>query len=513
MVARVKTVAFAGVETTEVDVQVQIAPGLPAFTVVGLPDKAVAESRERVRAAIHALGLSLPPKKIIVNLAPADLIKEGSHFDLPIALAVLVAMHVLTQEDVEHYVALGELALDGALLPVSGILPAAIGANAAGCGIICPHVCGSEALWAGDIDVLAPKTLLALINHFKGTQVLSPPEKSLDEAKRQLPDMKDIRGQETARRALEVAAAGGHNLLLIGPPGAGKSLLASCMPGILPPMSAEEMLEVSTIASVAGMISDGRLSRHRPYREPHHSTSLPAMVGGGKRATPGEISLAHNGVLFLDELPEFPRAVLESLRQPLESGKITVARVNSHVTYPANVQFIAAMNPCRCGYLDDAGRACGKAPRCAVDYQSRISGPLLDRIDLTLEVPALDTLDMLGRDQGEPSAAIAQRVAKARAIQTERFKALNVPFRTNADVTGELLQHFAPQKADAKALLEQATESFRLSMRGYTRTLRVARTIADLDGSEHIEKQHIAEAVSYRQAPLNQKERYEQHSA
>jgi len=502
MVAHVKTVAFEGVETTEVDVQVQIAPGLPAFTIVGLPDKAVGESRERVRAAIHALGLSLPPKKIIVNLAPADLIKEGSHFDLPIALAVLVAMHVLAQDEVDRYVALGELSLDGVLLPVSGILPAAIGANASGRGIICPESCGPEALWAGDIDVLAPATLLALINHCKGVQVLSPPEKMLNEAKRHLPDMKDIRGQETARRALEIAAAGGHNLLMIGPPGAGKSLLASCIPGILPVMQAEEMLEVSMIASVAGMITDGRLSRHRPYREPHHSTSLAAMVGGGRRAAPGEISLAHNGVLFLDELPEFPRQVLESLRQPLETGKITVARVHSHVTYPANFQFIAAMNPCRCGYLDDAGRACGKAPRCAVDYQSKISGPLLDRIDLTLEVPALDTLDMLGREQGESSAVIAERVSAARDRQSRRFKSLGAYFRTNADVTGELLQQFAPAREEAKKLLEQATEKFRLSMRGYTRVLRVARTIADLEGSETVEKHHIAEAVTYRQMPF-----------
>jgi magnesium chelatase family protein len=502
MVAHVKTVAFEGVDTTDVDVQVQIAPGLPAFTVVGLADKAVGESRERVRAAIYALGLSLPPKKIIVNLAPADLIKEGTHFDLPIALGVLVAMQVLTQDEVDSYIALGELSLDGGLLPVSGILPAAIGANAAGRGIICPEASGPEALWAGDIDVLAPATLLALINHFKGVQVLSAPQKSLQDAGRHLPDMKDIRGQETARRALEVAAAGGHNLLMIGPPGAGKSLLASCIPGILPPMEAEEMLEVSMIASVAGLIEGGRLSHHRPYREPHHSTSLAAMVGGGRRAVPGEISLAHNGVLFLDELPEFPRGVLESLRQPLETGKISVARVNSHVTYPANVQLVAAMNPCRCGYLDDAGRACGKAPRCGMDYQSKISGPLLDRIDLTLEVPAIDTLDMLSREQGEPSAAIALRVAVARARQKERFAALGVKFRTNADVTGELLQSFAPKRAEAKQLLEQATENFRLSMRGYTRVLRIARTIADLEASTEVEKHHIAEAVSYRQAPL-----------
>lgn len=504
MVAHVKTVAFEGIDTTEVDVQVQIAPGLPAFTVVGLPDKAVAESRERVRAALHALGLALPPKKIIVNLAPADLIKEGSHYDLPIALAVLVAMQVLPQDAVDNYIALGELSLDGTLLAVSGILPAAIAANAQGAGIICPSMCGAEALWAGDVNVLAPHSLLALINHFKGAQVLSPPERKLQEQTRSVPDMKDIRGQESARRALEVAAAGGHNLLMIGPPGAGKSLLASCLPGILPPMSAEEMLEVSMIASVAGMISDGKLSRHRPYREPHHSASLPAMVGGGKRATPGEISLAHNGVLFLDELPEFPRQVLESLRQPLETGKIAVARVNSHVTYPANVQLIAAMNPCRCGYLDDASRACGKAPRCAVDYQSKISGPLLDRIDMTIELTAIETLDMLSRKPGEPSAVVAKRVEAARNRQRERFMKLHLPFRTNADATGEVIDHFLPQQEEARQLLERATENFRLSMRGYTRVLRVARTIADLEGSEAVQAHHIAEAVSYRQAPLLQ---------
>lgn len=504
MVAHVKTVAFEGVETTEIDVQVQIAPGLPAFTVVGLPDKAVAESRERVRAAMHALGLSLPPKKIIANLSPADLIKEGSHFDLPIALAVLIAMHVLPQDAVDNYIALGELSLDGGLLNVSGILPAAISANAQGLGIICPAQCGPEALWAGDVDVLAPQSLLALINHFKGTQILTAPERSLQEYTRNVPDMKDIRGQESARRALEVAAAGGHNLLMIGPPGAGKSLLASCLAGILPPMSAEEMLEVSMIASVAGMITDGKLSRQRPYREPHHSASLAAMVGGGRKAAPGEISLAHNGVLFLDELPEFPRTVLESLRQPLESGKIAVARVHSHVTYPANVQLVAAMNPCRCGYLDDAGRACGKAPRCGVDYQSKISGPLLDRIDLTIEMPAIETLDMLSRKPGEPSAVIAKRVGAARDRQRERFAKLSLPFRTNADATGEVVQHFLPESDEAKQLLERSTETFRLSMRGYTRTLRVARTIADLEGSAVVDTQHIAEAVSYRQAPLLQ---------
>jgi magnesium chelatase family protein len=429
--------------------------------------------------------------------------KEGSHYDLPIALGVLVAMQLLSPEDLGGYVAIGELSLDGALLPVAGVLPASIGAQSAGLGIICPVEGGAEALWAGEIEVLAPGTLLALINHFKGVQTLPAPERATKELRRNLPDMQSIRGQESARRALEVAAAGGHNLLMVGPPGAGKSLLASCLPGILPDLSPEEMLEASMIASIAGQISQGRLSRQRPYRDPHHSTSLPAMVGGGKRAVPGEISLAHTGVLFLDELPEFPRAVLESLRQPLESGRVSVARVNSHVTYPANVQLVAAMNPCRCGYLDDAGRACNKAPRCAGDYQSRISGPLLDRIDITIEVPALDTLSMLDRPPGEPSLAVAARVATARERQRARFKALGVPFRTNADAGGEVVHRFAPVSESARKLLEQATEHFQLSMRGYTRVLRVGRTIADLEGAEEVEQHHIAEAISYRRAPLS----------
>ena len=498
MVSRVKTVAFQGVDVTEVEVQVQLSPGVPHFAIVGLPDKAVGESKERVRAAISAMGLSLPAKRIIVNLAPADLAKEGSHFDLPIAIGLLIAMDVLPEPETANYWALGELSLDGRILTVNGVLPAAIGASANQQKIICPQSCGEEAAWAG-IDVLAAPSLLALINHFKGTQLLATPECRVDEIEVPITDMQDIRGQHMARRALEVVAAGAHNLLMSGPPGAGKSMLASCLQGILPPLSSEEMLEVSMIASVAGQLAGGKLRRLRPYRDPHHSSSMAAMVGGGKRALPGEISLAHRGVLFLDELPEFPRTVLEALRQPLENGKISVARAAAHVTYPANVQFIAAMNPCRCGYLDDVTRNCGKAPRCAVEYQSKLSGPLLDRIDVHIDVPAVDTLDMLSDASGEPSARVAERVRKARDIQAARYAKLGVPIITNADASGELLTDCALPDGEARELLETATRSLKLTMRGLTRVLRVGRTIADLETSEKVKAHHIAEAISYRQ--------------
>ncbi len=305
MVARVNTVAFHGIDVRDIDVQVQMASGLPAFTIVGLPDKAVAESRERVRAALEAMGLALPPKRITINLAPADLLKEGSHFDLPIAIGLLVSMGVLPADEIAGYTALGELALDGAIAAVAGVLPAAIGASARERGLICPAACGGEAAWAGPIEVLAAPSLIALVNHFKGTQVLTPPEPALAEDGMAYPDLKDVKGQETAKRALEIAAAGAHNLLMIGPPGAGKSMLAARLVGLLPPLDPGEALEVSMIHSVAGALEGGRLLRRRPFRDPHHSASLPALVGGGHRARPGEVSLAHNGVLFLDELPEF----------------------------------------------------------------------------------------------------------------------------------------------------------------------------------------------------------------
>ncbi len=500
MVARANTVAFQGIEVVAVDVQVQMAAGLPAFTLVGLPDKAVAESRERVRAALGALGLALPPKRITINMAPADLLKEGSHFDLPIALGLLAAMGVLPADEIAGFVALGELALDGRISPVAGVLPAAIHALASERGLICPAAQGGEAAWAAGLAVLAPETLLALVNHFKGSQVLTPPEPALEDVAQHALDLKDIKGQETAKRALEVTAAGGHNMLMIGPPGAGKSMLAQRLPGILPPLSPAEALEVSMIHSVAGQLAAGRLLRTRPFRDPHHSASLAALAGGGLRVRPGEISLAHLGVLFMDEFPEFPRATLEALRQPLETGRVAIARANTHVTYPARVQLIAAMNPCRCGHLDDASLACPRAPRCALDYQSKISGPLFDRIDLHVEVPAVRAGDLSLPPPSEGSAEIAARVAAARSRQTARYAEVEASQRprTNAEVDGALLERVAAPEPEGRRLLTEAAERMRLTARGYHRVLKVARTLADLDASDGVRRIHIAEALSYR---------------
>jgi len=506
MVAHIDTVAFLGVEARLVNVQVHLAGGVPAFTLVGLGDKAVAESRERVRAALSAIGLGLPPKRITVNLAPADLPKEGSHYDLPIALGLLIAMGVLPAQELERYLVIGELSLDGSINPVAGVLPAAIAANAAGKGLICPADCGPEAVWAGlgaehAGGVLAPRSIIQLVNHFKGSQILAEPAAMRLEEGASVPDLRDIKGQESAKRALEIAAAGGHNMLMVGPPGSGKSMLASRLPGLLPPLSPREMLEVSMIASVAGELMGGKMARRRAFRAPHHSASMPALVGGGLRAKPGEVSLAHRGVLFLDELPEFSRQVLDSLRQPLETGEAVVARVNAHVTYPARFQLVAAMNPCRCGHAGDMSRACPRVPRCVSDYQSKLSGPLLDRIDIHIEVPPVSHADLALPPAREGSAEVAARVAAARDIQVARYRELSGPDpMLNAQVEGELLEKVATPDEPGRKLLLEAAERMRLTARGYHRVLRVARTLADLAAEERILRLHVAEALAYRES-------------
>jgi magnesium chelatase family protein len=499
MTAIVSTVAYLGLEARAVEVQVQLIPGLPAFNVVGLADKAVAESRERVRGAVAAMGLALPPKRIVVNLSPADLPKEGSHFDLPIALGLLAAMGVVDAETLADYVIVGELGLDGRIAASPGVLLAAIHASAEGKGLVCPAGQGAEAAWAGQIEVVAAPDLLALINHFKGHGLLAAPQPGEADDERFGPDLAQVKGQETAKRALEIAAAGGHNLLMVGPPGAGKSLLAACLPGILPPLDAAEALEVSMVQSVAGTLMGGRLTRTRPFRSPHHSASMAALTGGGLRVKPGEVSLAHLGVLFLDELPEFQRAVLDSLRQPLESGVVSVARANAHVTFPARVQLVAAMNPCRCGHLGDAALACSRAPKCAADYQAKVSGPLLDRIDLHVEMAAVSAADLVLPPPAEGSAEVAARVAAARAVQAERYA--EHPARTNAEADGALLDAVATPDEPGRALLAQAAAAMRLTARGYGRVLRVARTIADLAGAPEVGRIHVAEALSYRRQP------------
>lgn len=502
MIATVSTVAYLGLEARTVEVQCQMVAGLPNLIVVGLADKAVSESKERVRNAIAAIGLALPPKRITVNLSPADLPKEGSHYDLPIALAVLGAMGMVDAEALAHYVVVGELGLDGRVAPSPGVLLAALHASGREMGLICPASQGAEAAWAGNIEVIAAPSLLGLIHHLKGQGVLRPPEPGMVEARVPGPDLRQVKGQESAKRALEIAAAGGHNMLMSGPPGAGKSLMASCLPGILPDLTPAEALEVSMVASVAGTLEGGRMTRARPFRSPHHSASMPALVGGGLKARPGEVSLAHLGVLFLDELPEFQRAVLDSLRQPLETGEVSIARANSHVTFPARVQLIAAMNPCRCGHIADAALACSRAPRCAADYQAKLSGPLLDRIDLHVDVAAVSAADLTLPPPAEGSAEVAARVARARAVQTARYE--HVPARTNAEADGDLLEAVATPDAEGQRLLTDAAAAMRLSARGYTRVLRVARTIADLAGAQGIGRLHIAEALSYRRnAPVS----------
>ncbi len=499
MTALAYTVAFEGVEARMVEVQCAVAPGLPAFTIVGLPDKAVSEARERVRAALAAMSIALPSKRITVNLSPADLPKEGSHFDLPIALALLAALEIIPKDDVAETVALGELALDGRLVPVIGALPAAMAAAEADRALLCPKACGPEAAWVGAAQVLAAASLDEVVRHYTGQSPLTPAEAGEVTRGSFARDLREVKGQERAKRALEIAAAGRHHMLMVGSPGSGKSMIAARLPGIMPLLSATEALETSMIHSLAGVLTEGGISRDRPFREPHHTASMAAIVGGGRSAKPGEISLAHNGVLFLDEFPEFSRAVLETLRQPIETGEVVVARANAHIRYPCRFLLVAAANPCKCGYLSDPARACARVPVCGEDYLGRISGPLMDRFDLRVEVPPVAFTDLDLPASGDTSAAVANRVAQAREVQAERYRD-HPHARVNADAEGALLEQVATPDAAGKALLSRVADRFGLTARGYHRVLRVARTIADLDDAGEVKQTHIAEAVSYRLA-------------
>ncbi len=497
MVTRAYTVAFEGVEARTVEVQCAITPGMPAFSLVGLPDKAVSEARDRVRTALSSMAIALPSKRITINLSPADMPKEGSHFDLPIALALLAALEIIPADAVEGTCSLGELSLDGSLIPVIGALPAAMAAAQEDRTLLCPKASGAEAAWVGAARVIGASSLSDVVRHYTGQSPLSPAEPGEVIADLSGRCLRDVKGQERAKRAMEIAAAGRHHLIMVGTPGSGKSMLAARLPGILPPLTPPEALETSMIHSLAGLLDEGGINRTRPFREPHHTASMAAIVGGGRRASPGEISLAHNGVLFMDEFPEFPRTVLETLRQPIETGTVMVARANAHVKYPCRFMLVAAANPCKCGYLTDPARACSRAPVCGEDYMGRISGPLMDRFDLRIEVPPVAFTDLDLPASGDSSATVAARVSAARDLQAQRF-ADHPEMHLNADAEGEVLDRVAAPDADGRALINRVAERFGLTARGYHRVLRVARTIADLAGSDAVHRPHVAEAVSYR---------------
>ena len=504
-VVRVATVAFEGIEARPVDVQVQIANGSVLFNVVGLPDKAVGREPRAGPRGVDGLGARAGRPSASPSTSPPP--------TCPRRVATTICrsrsaswrgIGAIPPDAIAGFTVLGELALDGSITAVAGVLPAAVAANARGHGLICPAASGPEAAWAAaKLDILAPASLIQLANHFKGTQVLPRPHPAPRAAGPMGPDLRDVKGQESAKRALEIAAAGGHNLLFNGPPGAGKSMLAARLPSILPPLAPGELLEVAMIHSVAGALAGGVLTDRRPFRSPHHSASMPALVGGGTGARPGEVSLAHHGVLFLDEFPEFSTVVLDSLRQPLETGEVSIARANHRVTYPARFQLVAAMNPCRCGHALEPGYACRRQPneRCMAQYQARLSGPLLDRIDLNLDVPAVSAADLMLPPPAEGSAEIGARVAAAREVQAARYAALGLPdVATNAAAPAAVVETVAKPDAGGLALLRQASESMRLTARGYHRVLKLARTLADLDGRAGVSRADCAEALSYRAA-------------
>lgn len=504
MVNKVTTATVIGLDAYNVSVETDVLNGIPSFSIVGLPDTAINEARDRVRSAIKNSGFTFPAKKVVINLAPADLKKEGSIFDLPIAVGLLVEEEVLAEEKLKDFAFIGELSLDGSLRGVTGVLPLILGLKAHGIkNVFVPKINASEAALAGDINIFGVNCLCDVVNHFadsKITPTIIDIQNYLEEGAKQdyIYDFKDVKGQQKAKKALEIAAGGGHNMLMIGSPGSGKTLMAKCFASILPPLELQEALELTKIYSISGLLSpDEPLMTKRPFRAVHHTASANGIIGGGTVPKPGEITLAHRGVLFLDEMVEFPRNVLEVLRQPLEDGEIVISRAKHSIKYPAKFMLLGAMNPCPCGYLGDKQKQCTCSEFQISRYQSRLSGPLLDRIDLQVEVPRLTSDELLNIEPAtESSADIRKRVIKARKIQAERYK--NDGILTNSELTSKLIKKYCQIDAQSTALLKTAIVKYQLSGRRYDRILKLARTIADLDNSENIKQIHLMQALQYR---------------
>lgn len=497
MFAKVKTVSFVGLEVREVEVQVHITRGIPTFSIVGLANKSVSEAKERVRSAIASSGFQFPQSRITINLAPADIVKDGSHYDLPIAIGILTSMGIIEKKEIESHIVVGELSLDGNLNKIGGILPISLYAKNKNLGIITPFEGSNEAMFLDEnINIITAKSLSNLIAILQGYEEKILPEPlKITNLNKNYGDFSDVKGQNHAKRALEIAASGGHNILMKGMPGSGKSMLAQRITTIMPELTLDEMLEIGIINSISNSLKEFTLSTQIPFRAPHHSASTPSIVGGGKKAKPGEITLAHKGILFLDEFAEYPSNVLEALRQPIETKEITISRAENHITYPADFQLIAAMNPCKCGYLGDAKKECSKAPVCAEDYTRKISGPIMERIDIHITVNP-ETANIFEKDIQpiETSAQIKERVIKARQIQEKRFGIKTV----NAKMTGSEIEQFCKLDDECEKIIQSAMSRFGLSIRQYHKILKISRTIADLANSENIQKPHLMEALGFR---------------